>query len=232
MAARQIRDKVLAIAAQRLEVSVADLVCEDGRIWVRGTPFRAVTFREIAAQANMMSTRLLPPGMPPGLDATASYDPPSVTVSNGTHVAVVDVDPDTGIFGLRRYLVVHDCGTVINPLLVEGQIHGGCAQGAGQVLGEAARYDPAGQLLTGSLLDYPVPRAADMPSHFDIVHIETPTPATYMGIKGMGEGGTIGAVAAVANAVADALRMAGADGVRSVPVLPEQVINVLGQRRL
>jgi carbon-monoxide dehydrogenase large subunit len=230
IAARQIRDKMLAIAAHRLEAGVTDLACADGRIWVRGAPFRTVTFREIASQANMMSTRLLPAGMEPGLDATACYDPPSVTVSNGTHVAVVEIDPDTGVFGLRQYLVVHDCGTIINPLLVEGQIHGGCAQGAGQVLGEAARYDQTGQLLTGSLLDYPVPRATDLPSQFEIVHIETPAPATHAGIKGMGEGGTIGAVAAIANAVADALRSAGADGVRSLPVLPEQVLTALGQR--
>ncbi|PYM67284.1 MAG: carbon monoxide dehydrogenase [Candidatus Rokuibacteriota bacterium] len=228
-AARQIRDKVLAIAAHRLEATVADLVCEDRRIWVRGAPFRSVTFGELAAQANMMTTRLLPEGMEPGLEATACYDPPSVTVSNGTHLAVVEIDPDTGVFGLRRYLVVHDCGTIINPLLVEGQIHGGCAQGAGQVLGEAARYDPAGQLLTGSLLDYPIPRATDLPPQFEIVHLETPAPTTHAGIKGMGEGGTIGAVAAVANAVADALRSAGADGVRSVPVLPEHVLTALGQ---
>jgi len=206
LAAKKIREKVLAIAAHDLEAEVKDLEVRDGRIAVKGSPFRSVTFGDVARQAYMVSLVGLPEGMDPGLEATEYYDPPIQTISNGTHVAIVEVDGETGVVAIRRYVVAHDCGTVINPMIVDGQIHGGTAQGIGQVLGEGARYDDSGQLLTASLMDYFLPRAATMPDQFAIVHLETPSPLTVGGIKGMGEGGTIGAVAAVANAVANALR--------------------------
>jgi aerobic carbon-monoxide dehydrogenase large subunit len=229
-AARRIREKLLAIAAHHLEADVADLEGHQGVVQVRGAPFRSVDMAELAAQAHGLGTGTLPDGMAPGLEATEYYDPPLVTISNGVHFAVVEVDPDTGAYALQRLVVVHDCGTVINPTIVEGQIHGGCAQGLGQVLGEAARYDASGQLLTGSLMDYPIPRATDAPAELSILHIETPAPATMGGLKGMGEGGTIGAVAAVANAVADALGPEGRQVIRGVPVSPEHVLAVLRRR--
>jgi carbon-monoxide dehydrogenase large subunit len=167
----------------------------------------------------MVSPHQLPDGMEPGLEATTYYDPPIQTISNGAHVAVVEVDADTGVVQLRRLVVVHDAGTVINPLIVDGQIHGGAAQGIGQALGEAARYDDGGQLLTGSLMDYALPRADTMPETFDVVHLSTPSPLTVAGIKGMGEGGTVGVVAAIANAVADALGAA----VNRLPLTPARV---------
>jgi carbon-monoxide dehydrogenase large subunit len=136
---------------------------------------------------------------------------------------VVEVDADTGIVHLRRLVVVHDAGTVVNPLIVDGQIHGGAAQGIGQALGEAARYDDGGQLLTGSLMDYALPRADTMPETFDVVHLSTPSPLTVSGIKGMGEGGTVGVVAAIANAVADALAPLD-PAVNRLPLTPARVL--------
>jgi carbon-monoxide dehydrogenase large subunit len=227
LAAGRIREKVLAIAARRLEADVADLAWADGRIAVRGARFRFVTFREVAAQAHGVGAEPLPAGMEAGLEATVYYDPPPMTIANGVHVALVEVDPETGAVALRRHAAVHDCGTVINPMLVEGQLHGGFLQGAGQVLGEAARYDASGQLLTGSLMDYPLPRATDIPAWFDVHHLETPAPATVAGLKGMAEGGTIGAVAAVANAVADALGPGGPAAILGLPVSPERVLAAL-----
>jgi len=214
LAARKVRDKLLAIAAHDLEAGVGDLDLAHGAISVKGAPFRALAVSDVARQAYMVSTRPLPDGIEPGLDATTYYDPPIQTISNGTHLAMVEVDAETGTVRLLRHVVAHDCGTVINPRIVDGQIHGGTAQGLGQALMETAAYDEAGQLLSGTLMDYALPRANDMPLHFAITHLETPSPHTVAGIKGMGEGGTIVAVASVANAVADAV--AGA----RVPRLP------------
>jgi carbon-monoxide dehydrogenase large subunit len=205
LAARQVRDKLLAIAARELEAGVGDLDLADGAVRVKGAPFRAVSVAELARRAYMVSPTALPDGITPGLEATVYHDPPLQTISNGTHVAVVEVDPDTGAVAVLRHVVAHDCGTVINPMVVDGQIHGGVAQGLGQALGERAHYDEQGQVLTGTLMDYPLPRADRMPSEFEIVHLETASPLTVAGIKGMGEGGTIGAVGAIANAVADAI---------------------------
>jgi carbon-monoxide dehydrogenase large subunit len=215
LAARKVRDKLLAIAAHDLEAGVGDLELAHGAISVKGAPFRAVAVSDVARQAYMVSTRPLPDGLEPGLEGTTYYDPPIQTISNGTHVAMVEVDGETGTVRLLRHVVAHDCGTVINPTIVDGQIHGGTAQGLGQALIEMAAYDEAGQLLSGTLMDYALPRADDTPLRFDITHLETASPHTVAGIKGMGEGGTIGAVASVANAVADAL---GGAGVARLPL--------------
>lgn len=225
LAARRVREKVLAIAAAALEAPPADLVIEAGRVSVKGSPFRTIEVAEVARRAYMVSPAGLPPGIEPGLEASVYHDPPIQTISNGAHVAVVEVDPDTGAVTLRRLVIAHDCGTVINPLIVDGQVHGGAAQGIGQALGEAAVYDDAGQLLTGSLMDYFVPRADTLPS-LELVHLATPSPLTVGGIKGMGESGTIGAVAAIANAVADALGPRGRPLTR-VPLTPARVRELL-----
>jgi carbon-monoxide dehydrogenase large subunit len=156
--------------------------------------------------------------MAPGLEATERFDPPGPTFSGAVHVAAVEVDPDTGRVSVRDYVVVEDCGPVINPTIVEGQIHGAVAQGIGEALGERLVYDASGQLLTGTLMDYALPTAATVPA-FTIGHLETPSPLTPGGYKGMGEGGTIGAPAAVANAVADAVKPLGAT-VTALPILP------------
>ena len=205
LAARRVRDKIVAIAAAGLEAPPEDLVVGAGRVSVKGSPFRSITITEVARRAYMVSPDPLPPGIEPGLEATSYHDPPLQTISNGTHIAVVEVDAETGRVDLRSLVVVHDCGTVVNPLIVDGQVHGGAAQGIGQALAEAARYDGSGQLLSASLMEYALPQAATMFETFDIVHLSTPSPLTVLGIKGMGEGGTVGVVAAIANAVADAL---------------------------
>lgn len=207
-AAVTLKAKILDVAAGLLEASAADLVVEGARIAVRGMPDRGVTLAEVAGAVG-----------PSRLEAIEGADLPGPTFSGAVHVASVEVDADTGRVTVRRYVVVEDCGPVINPMIVEGQIHGAVAQGIGEALGEQLVYDEAGQLLTGSLMDYALPTAGDLPS-FTLGHLETPSPLTPGGHKGMGEGGTIGAPAAIANAVADAVRPLGID-VTSLPIAPE-----------
>jgi carbon-monoxide dehydrogenase large subunit len=166
----------------------------------------------------------LPPGVAPGLEATVYFDPPGPTFSGAVHVAAVEVDRETGRVRVVRYVVVEDCGPVLNPLLVEGQVHGAVAQGLGEALLEQVRYDANGQLLTGTLMDYALPRAADVLEP-ELGHLETPSPATPGGVKGMGEGGTIGAPAALANAVADAVGPHGL-AVTALPVRAETLADV------
>ena len=218
-AARRVRERVLALAAARLEVSAADLVLAGGRASVRGMPDRGLSLGEIAR----LVESAIADGAGPraALAETERFDPPGPTFSGAVHVATVEVDADTGRVGVRDYVVVEDCGPVINPMIVRGQIHGALAQGIGEALGERLVYDETGQLLTGSLMDYALPAAADLPS-FDIGHRETPSPLTPGGYKGMGEGGTIGAPAAIANAVADAVAPLGV-AVTALPILPEHL---------
>jgi len=218
-AAVLVRGKLLAVAADLLEASPADLVLRDGRVSVRGVPDRGMSVADVARHAH----RPGPDGHAPGLEATQPFDPPGPTFSGAVHLALVEVDRETGRVHVRRYVVVEDCGPVINPMIVEGQIHGAIAQGIGEALGERIVYDESGQLVTGTLMDYAVPAAAELPA-FTIGHLETPSPLTPGGHKGMGEGGTIGAPAAIANAVADAVRPLG----RSVTALPIQASELLG----
>jgi carbon-monoxide dehydrogenase large subunit len=158
----------------------------------------------------------------PGLEATHAFDPPGPTFSGAVHVASVEVDAETGRVAVSDYVVVEDCGPVINPMIVEGQIHGAVAQGIGEALGERLVYDDSGQLATGTLMDYALPGAAALPS-FTVGHLETPSPLTPGGYKGMGEGGTIGAPAAIANAVADAVKPLGV-AVTALPILSESLL--------
>ncbi len=237
-AARVVRDKMLAIAAHLLEAHPDDLRVADGRAVVKGAESRAVGFREIAAAAYGGRARL-PAGLAPGLEATAFFEPEAIdaapdrhgramryaTVANAAHVAVVEVLVDTGEVKLLDYVVVHDCGTIVNPLIVDGQIRGGVAQGIAGALYEHLIYDESGQLLSGSLLDYHVPRADEIPD-IRVEHLVSPDPRTPWGIKGVGEGGTIGAPAAIANAVADALAPFGVRVVRT-PLTPPEVRRLL-----
>jgi carbon-monoxide dehydrogenase large subunit len=205
-AAREVRAKILDIAAHRLEANPEDLDIVDGRVFVRGAPQSAVTVAEIGYIANRLAQHL-PPGMPPGLEAVAYVDgPPRGTFSNACHIAVVDVDTWTGLVKLSRYVVVEDCGTIINPMIVDGQVHGGVAQGVGTALLEELVYSPDGQPTTSTFMDYLMPSASVLPD-IEVHHLETPSPWTERGIKGMGESGTIGPMASVANAVSDALGM-------------------------
>jgi carbon-monoxide dehydrogenase large subunit len=212
LAADRLRLKGLAIAADLLEVRPEDLVAERGRIAVVGAPERSVSWVEVARVA--YGNKPLPGGLEPGLDATAHFQPSGDPFAFGAFLAVVRVDRETGRVHLQRLAVVDDCGVVLNPLLLHGQMHGALAQGIGQALLEQVTFDEAGQPQSASLLDYALPRAADMPEMV-LANTETPTLLTPLGAKGGAEAGCIGAPAAIVGAVLDALRPL---GVRSLPI--------------
>lgn len=203
-AADELRAKVLHIGAHLLEASPDDLEVVDGWVGVRGAPSSRVSVAEVAYVANRRLEQL-PADTSPGLEATAHIDgPPRGTFSNTCHAAVVEVDRTTGKVHVRRYVVVEDCGTMINPMVVDGQVHGGVAQGIGSALLEEVRYGADGQPLTSTFVDYLMPTTTDVPD-IEVTHLCTPSPWTENGVKGMGEAGAIGPMAAIANAVADAL---------------------------
>jgi aerobic carbon-monoxide dehydrogenase large subunit len=219
ISAMKVQEKAKKIAAHLLEAAEGDIVYENGKAFVKGTPSKAVTIQEIAVAT--FQTNRLPKGMEGGLEATTFFDPTNFVWPFGAHIAVVEVDAETGATRLLRYVAVDDCGTRINPMVVDGQLHGGIAQGIGQALFEEAVYDEAGQLRTGSLVDYLVPTAADLPS-FELEATVTPSPVNPLGTKGIGEAGTIASSAAVINAVVDALAPFGVKDV-SMPATPEKV---------
>ena len=218
LAAREVREKARRLAAALLEATPADIVVSDGQWHVRGVPGRGVGFAEIAATA--YGTRR-PPELEPGLEATRYFQPPGLVFPFGAHVAVVDVDRDTGAVRLLRYVSVDDCGHVLNPMLVEGQVHGGLAQGIAQALYEEVAYGDDGSLLTGNLTTYMMPTAADLPS-FTLDRTITPSPVNPLGVKGVGEAATIGSTPAVVNAVLDALAPLGIKQM-DPPCTPEKV---------
>jgi aerobic carbon-monoxide dehydrogenase large subunit len=204
-AAKMVQEKARRVAATMLEAAPEDVVMEGGRYQVRGAPAKALTLGEIAAKAYGGE---LPPDVESGLEATDFFRPPQLVYPFGAHVAVVEVERDTGVVRLRNFISVDDCGVRISPMLVRGQVHGGIAQGVAQALLEEVVYDREGQLVTGTLMDYAVPRADDLPS-FTTDQTVTPTPHNPMGAKGIGEAATIGSTPAVVNAVVDALRPLG-----------------------
>jgi carbon-monoxide dehydrogenase large subunit len=218
LAARQLKDKLSRIAAQELEAAAEDLVFVGGRVNVRGSDL-GISLRELAKTAYLQSHRL-ENGVDPGLTVTSTYDPLG-TFSNACHAAIVAVDPETGRVGVERFLVVEDAGLLINPMIADGQVHGGVAQGIGAALLEELAYDPDGNLLTTSLLDYLPPTLAEIPT-IEIEHLETLSEATLTRAKGLGEGGTIGAPAAILNAINDALAHFGAR-LDTIPATPERV---------
>jgi aerobic carbon-monoxide dehydrogenase large subunit len=228
LAARRVRDKITKIAAHMLEAAPEDLVIDGGTIAVRGAPGRTLTLADVAGLAYRPASGTLPPGVDPALEATQHYDPPPATFSNGTHLAIVDVDPETGGVEILRHVVVEDCGRMVNPMLVEGQTHGAVAQGIGNALYEDVAYDAGGQPLATTFMDYLIPGTMEVPP-VDVIHMETPPAVSVTGFKGMAEGGTIGSTAAVANAVADALAPLGID-VRDLPLTPDRVLALLQGR--
>ena len=219
LAVRKIREKAKVLAAHLLEASVDDMEYEDGKFFVKGSPDKAQTIQDIALMANVAWN--LPEGMEGGLEATTFYDPPNFVFPYGAHLAVVEVDASTGQVELTGYTALDDCGPQINPTIVEGQVHGGVVQGVGQALWEGAAYDDNGQLATGSMLDYALPRADLLPD-IDVISTVTPSPHHPLGVKGIGEAGTIASTAAVYNAVLDALRPLGVKRI-DMPFTPERV---------
>jgi len=225
-------DKVIAkgkrIAAHMLEAAETDIVFENAAFTVAGTDC-SVTLKQVAMTA--FQPAKLPPGVEPGLYENATYAPRRDTFPNGCHVAEVEIDPETGVASLQSYLVVDDVGTIINPLTLAGQIHGGVAQGVGQVLGEQVVYEPgSGQLLTASFMDYVMPRA-DMMCNVDIVSNPVPTPGNPLGAKGAGEAGCVGALPAVMIAVMNALQPAGVREL-DMPATPERVWRAMQAERI
>jgi len=222
-AGQRLKEKMKQIAAHMLEASAADVTVADGRFSVAGTPQKAVSFAEVAAAANLSNT--LPPGIEPGLETTVFFEPEACLFPFGTHICVVEIDKETGEPKLTRFVAVDDCGRQINPLLVQGQVHGGIAQGVGQALWEQVIYDEDGQLLTSTLMDYAMPIASELP-HFELDHTVTPTPFNPLGAKGVGEAGTIGSTPAVVGAVADALGVAHID----MPFTSERLWKVIHEQ--
>ena len=218
-AAEKIRAKARTIAAHELEVAEEDLDWKDGKFQVAGAPDKAKTIPEIAFSA--WTAHALPADVEPGLFASAVYDPPNFTFPAGAHICVVEVDPDTGLTRIVKYVAVDDCGNIINPMIVDGQVHGGVAQGIAEAMYEEAIYDENGTLLTGNMLSYRVPSAAELPT-FTLDRTVTPSPTNPMGVKGIGEAGTIASPPAVVNAVADALRPLGVEFI-DLPVSAERV---------
>ena len=227
-AATAIRDKMLRIAGHILSVDAGALEATAGVIRRRDDPSVQVSIRKVSESAFLGHP--LPPGEDPGLEATAYFDPPSSAFGYGTVVAQVEVDARSGEFELQRYILVHDCGTQVNPMIVEGQVQGAVAQGIAAALFEELVYDPrTGQLVNGTMVDYFMPTAADLPA-FELDHLETPSPVTPFGIKGVGEGGTIAAAAAITNAVCDALAPFGVELDR-LPITAESIWRALTEAR-
>ena len=219
MAVRKIRDKAKVLAAHLLEASVEDMDYDDGKFFVKGSPDKAKTIQDIALMANVAWN--MPEGMEPGLEASTFYDPPNFVFPYGSHLAVVEVDTETGHVELTKYTALDDCGPQINPVIVEGQVHGGVVQGIGQALWEEAVYDESAQLITGSMLDYALPRADRLPP-IEVISTVTPSPHHPLGVKGIGEAGTIASTVTVYNAVLDALRPLGVTSI-DMPFTPERV---------
>jgi carbon-monoxide dehydrogenase large subunit len=217
--AQKIKEKAKRLAAHLLEASPEDMTFEGGKAFVKGSPDKGKTIQELAGAAALAYS--LPAGMEPFLDDVTYYDPPECTYPFGTHVCVVEVDRDTGQTKILRYIAVDDVGKRINPLIVEGQIHGGIVQGVGQALWEGAVYDDNAQLLSGSLMDYAVPKASFLP-RIELDSTETPSPTNPLGVKGVGETGTIASTPAVVNAVMDALSPFGIRHL-DMPLTPEKV---------
>jgi carbon-monoxide dehydrogenase large subunit len=221
---QKIKSKALRIGAHMLEASTDDVEYVDGKVSIKGAPDRSKTIQEIAGTAALAYD--LPQGEEPFLDDITYYDPPNCTFPFGTHVAVVEVDRETGEVSLLRYVAVDDVGRVINPMIVDGQVHGGIAQGVAQALWEGAVYDEDGQLLTSSLMDYAIPKADFFPS-FELDRTETPSEVNPLGVKGVGEAATIASTPAVVNAVVDALAPLGITHL-DMPLTPERVWRAIG----
>jgi carbon-monoxide dehydrogenase large subunit len=217
--AKKVADKATKIAAHLLEAAPEDIELADGKYSVKGSPDKGMTLAEVAGAAYIPEN--LPDGMEPGLEETTFYDPENFVFPFGAHACIVDVDAETGKVEVVRYCSVDDCGPAINPKLIDGQIHGGIVHALGQALFERIHYDETGQLVTGTFVDYALPSAADVPS-FETDRTETPSPVNSLGVKGVGEAGTIAASPTVVNAVIDALRPLGVDFV-DMPLSPQAI---------
>ena len=224
-AALKVQDKARKIAAHLLEAAPEDVELADGKYQVKGSPDKGLGLGDISLAAYVPEN--LPDGMEPGLEETNFYDPENFVFPFGAHAAIVEVDAETGKVELKRYVCVDDCGPAINPLLIDGQVHGGVTHGVAQALYEQVVYDENGQLMTGSFVDYALPTAAELPS-FETDRTETPSPVNSMGVKGVGEAGTIASSPTIVNGVIDALRPLGIDYI-DMPLTPLRVWQAIQQ---
>jgi carbon-monoxide dehydrogenase large subunit len=224
MASRKIRDKAKKIAAHLLEANEDDLEWTNGRFSVRGSPEQAKTIGEIAFAAYTNH----PQGMEAGLEAVNYYDPPNLTFPFGSYICVVDIDPGTGEVKVRRFVAVDDCGNIINPMIVDGQLHGGLTMGLAPALYEEIRYDENGSNMTGTFMDYLLPTALETPA-WETAKTVTPSPHHPLGAKGVGESATVGAPPAIANAVVDALWHLGVRNI-DIPITPWKVWAILKEK--
>jgi carbon-monoxide dehydrogenase large subunit len=227
LAAKKVADKAKAIVAHQLEADPADIELHDGKFIVRGSPEKGMALADVAGAAYVPEN--LPEGMEPGLDEQSFYDPENFVFPFGAHACVVDVDGETGKVDVVRYVAVDDCGPAINPLLIDGQVHGGITHGLGQALFEQIHYDESGQLVTGSFVDYALPTAAELPS-YETDRTVTPSPVNTLGVKGVGEAGTIAGSATVTNAVIDALRPLGVKFI-DMPLTPMRVWQAINEAK-
>jgi carbon-monoxide dehydrogenase large subunit len=227
LATEKVIDKAKLIAAHQMEVAPEDLEYASGTFTVKGSPDKTMALGAVAFEA--FTAHNLPDGLEPNLEASSHFDPPNFTFPFGTHICVVEVDDETGKVDVLKYVAVDDCGTQINPLIIEGQVHGGIVQGAAQALFEEAIYDADGNLVTSTLADYLVPSAADFPSMVTDTTV-TPSPSNPMGVKGIGEAGTIAAAPAVMNAIIDALTPFGVTDI-AMPATPQRVYHAVKQAK-
>jgi carbon-monoxide dehydrogenase large subunit len=222
-----VQDKIKRIVAHNLEASHEDIELVDGQFRVRGVPDRGMTLADVANHA--YTTMMMPEGMEPGLEEISFYDPENFVWPFGAHAVVVDVDVETGDVEIVRYIAVDDCGPAINPLLIDGQVHGGAVHAIGQALYEQVVYDEDGQLVTGTFVDYALPSAVESP-HFETDRTETPSPTNSLGVKGVGEAATIACSPAIVNAVVDALRPLGITYI-NMPLTPMRVWGAIQEAR-
>ena len=222
-ASQRVKEKARRIAGALLRIDSQHVILEDGRFFAEDIPDRSVTWADVGSEA--YDARNLPDDLERGLEATVFWEPPGLTFPFSADVAVVEIDRDTGEVKLTKYVSVSDCGTVINPMLVDGQVHGGLAQGIGQALLEETVWDDSGQLVTGSFMDYAMPCADDLPM-FTLDRTVTPSPHNPMGAKGIGEMATIAATPTIVNAVVDALAHLGVTHI-DMPIKPEKVWRIL-----
>ncbi len=232
MSLKKVKDKAKRYAAYMLDAKPENIDYVGGELMVKSDPKRKVTIGQVAGMAYDFSWKgpgTTPTDLEPGLEETSRFEPSNLTFPFGTHICHLEIDPETGVVEIKRFVAVDDCGTIINPLIVDGQVHGGIVQGMAQVLFEGVVYDENGQLLTGELMEYAVPKAA-MVGRFETYHTVTPTPVNQLGAKGIGEAGTIGATAAIFGAVMDALAPLGITHV-DMPLKPDKLWKVIQQHR-
>jgi CO/xanthine dehydrogenase Mo-binding subunit len=227
-AAKAVREKAIKLTTELLDVYEGDLELVNGRVQVKDMPQKGMALGELAQKANPLRGAVKP-HTEPGLEATRYFGPQSGVTSNGAHAMIVQVDPETMEVRILKYVVVHDCGKVINPMILEGQVHGGVAQGVGNAFYEKLVYDAEGQLLSGSFMDYLLPTAMEVP-HVEIGHVETPSPWNPLGVKGAGEAGAIPVGALFAQALEDALADAKIE-ILEIPISPNRLFELVEEAK-